>query len=168
MKEDPIRVGDLLRPVTQSLGMEETLDTSVLYRRWREIVGETVAAHCKPVAVTRGVLKIRADSPAWGTEFGYLAAEIQKRANELAGADVVGEVKVVTGGRTEPLRPGRRQAQDRDDPDDGTPREGHGRLEIAKEPPSDPREAFERAHAAWERRRRRSIGRRGASGKNRR
>ncbi len=40
---------------------------------------------------------MRATSPTWATELTYLGAEIRARANQLAGADVVREVRVWTG-----------------------------------------------------------------------
>ncbi len=134
------RLGDLLREATAKLGMPAPEATGRLWSRWTEVVGAAVAAHAEPTSLRGGVLKIRADSPAWATEISYLADEIRRRANDLAGGALVAEVRVWTGPGRPPAAPA-----------------GKGRGEPTKPPlreaPVDPAEALARARAAWEKRR---------------
>lgn len=139
----PQRLGDLLEGAGRRLGLPAARETGRLWARWAEVVGGAVAAHAEPTSLRGGVLRVRADSPAWATEIGYLGAAIARRANAVAGADIVVEVRVFTGGR----RTG------------GTFREGPATARGA--PPErthapsaeDPLEAFARAREAWARRR---------------
>ena len=139
----PPRLKDLLGGVGARLGVEDARATGLLWARWTEIVGEAVAQNAEPTSLKRGVLRVRAASPGWAQELTYLAAEIRARANALAGADVVRDVRVWTGpgpvaGTTSGVA-SRSQDQARD-----------GALEDL---PADLPEALERARRAWTRRR---------------
>lgn len=147
MSEDlPPRIGDLLDDAGRRAGVTAPVETGKLWAQWRQIVGPEVAAHAQPSSLRDGVLRVRADSPAWATEIGYLGEEIRHRANAAAGRAVVTEVRVWTGPRrgdsaTDAPPPGR-VAQP-----SGKPR---------RDPENDdPAVAMERARAAWARRSRR-------------
>jgi Dna[CI] antecedent, DciA len=112
-------------------------------------VGAAVADHAGPSSLKAGVLRVRADSPAWATEIGYLRDEIKAAVNRLVGVELVKEVRVWSGpreGRTE--GPGRGA-----EPSGGPARGGLGtpRGPTASVPP-DPQAAAARAKAAWLRR----------------
>lgn len=144
MPDDPLRLKDLLPGATGRLGIPSPEATGRVWSAWREIVGPAVAAHAEPTSLREGVLRVRADSPAWATEIGYLVEEIRSRVNAAAGRALVSEVRVWTGPR--PARgPGA---------GDG-PSGGRGAAEEPeKERPQDPAEALDRARRAWARRRR--------------
>jgi hypothetical protein len=134
----PFRIRDLLGDVGRRVGLPAAVETGMVWSRWSEIVGEAVAAHAEPSSLKGGVLRVRADSPSWATEIGYLADQIKASVNRTVGADLVGEVRVWTG-------PGPTRAGTRSGPKP-TP------ATAAEAPPAaDPRAAFERARAAWAR-----------------
>ena len=141
MKE-PARLKDLLGRVGERIGLQDTRATGLIWTKWREIVGDAVAANAEPTSLRGGVLRVRATSPTWATELTYLGAEITARANELAGANVVREVRVWTGPgpvtTTTPPPPGERS----DDVSNTPSGDGEGDLETA----------FLRARTAWARR----------------
>lgn len=143
MRDDPIRLKDALPAATRALGISSPEATGRLWASWREIVGADVAAHAEPTSLRSGVLRIRVDSPAWATEISYLAAEIRSRANAVTGKPLVSEVRVWSGPPASSLPP---------PPGAGDPSAGPD--EPARERPSDPAEALERARRAWARRRR--------------
>lgn len=138
----PPSLRDLLRGVGARIGIEDARATGAVWARWAEIVGESIAANAEPTSLRNGVLRIRATSPGWATELTYLAGDISRRANEIAGREVVREVKIWTGpgpvkrataGRPEEGLDGAPDATDRTDPKD-----------LAT--------ALERARSAWARR----------------
>jgi len=106
-------------------------------------VGATIAEHAEPSSLRDGVLRIRAETPAWAAELGYLGPDIKVRANDLIGRLAVGDVRVWTGpgpitsGSAVVARPAR------------GPVAGGG----SERSEDDPVAAFERARAAWKRRR---------------
>jgi hypothetical protein len=138
---DPHRIKDLLQGVGERLGFGGAIETGLVWSRWNDIVGDTVAAHAEPTSLREGVLRVRTDSPTWATEVGYLGQEIKRAANQVAGAELVSEVRVWTapgsidGAHRIPPRRHRTEAP--------APSET-GQL--------DPETALERARKAWERR----------------
>jgi predicted nucleic acid-binding Zn ribbon protein len=147
VSDDVVRIRDVLDGFGVKLGLGRSRDASVIWSRWTEIVGDAVAAHAEPSSLREGVLQVRADSPTWAAELGYLVAEIRARANALIGRESVVEVRVWTGpGRVgKANRHARNSAATRTAP---TTEQG-----AEKGAPPDPQEAFERAREAWRRRR---------------
>ena len=134
-ERDIVRVGDVLEGVGARFGLAHAGRIGRLWRSWREVAGEAVAAHAEPTSLRQGVLRIRADSPLWATEIGYLSEEIKAEVNAFLGDHLVHEVRVWTG-------PGRVPAAE---------------PEAIRSPPPTrpsshhPAEAFERALGAWKR-----------------
>ncbi|HYO61831.1 MAG TPA: DUF721 domain-containing protein [Actinomycetota bacterium] len=145
MGDDFVRLKDLLPGATGRLGIPSPEATGRVWSAWKEIVGPAVAAHAEPTSLREGVLRVRADSPAWATEIGYLADDIRSRANAVTGRALVSEVRVWTGPR----------------PAAGATSGGAGAtLETGsqgedREPAGDPAEALDRARRAWAKRHRR-------------
>jgi hypothetical protein len=140
--DDFFRLKDLLPATTGRLGIPSPEATGRVWSAWKDIVGPAVAAHAEPTSLRDGVLKVRADSPAWATEIGYLVEEIRSRANAVTGRALVSEVRVWTG--PAPTGGGSVGRGTDDDPErpPGDDRER----------PQDPVEALERARRAWARR----------------
>ena len=95
--ESVVRIKDLLGDAGRRLGMPAAVETGSIWSRWTEIVGPAVAAHAEPSSLKGGVLRVRADSPAWATEIGYLKDEIKAAVNRLVGLELVEEVRLWTG-----------------------------------------------------------------------
>lgn len=138
MTSDPERIRSVLDDVGRSLGLGSPADVGKVWAHWREIVGASIADHADPTSLRGGVLRVRADSPAWATEIGYLGDEIAARINQAVSGDLVSEVRVWIGPRRErsrsarPLAPGPSRARE-------------------DAPPADPEVALERARNAWAR-----------------
>ena len=139
-------MSDVLGAIGGSLGIGAAVGTGKVWAHWSEIVGDTIADHAEPTSLKEGVLRIRTDSPAWATELGYRGAQIARRANEVAGSEVVKEVRVWTGpGPIQPRSTGTRRpdpAARSNDPE--------GARTTSTE---EPMEALGRARRAWARRR---------------
>jgi len=139
--KDPPRLRELLDPVTARFGMEGASSAGAVWSRWTEVVGDSVARHAEPTSLRGGVLRVRTDSPAWATEIGYLVDEIRARANEIAGRELVREIRVWTSNVPIAHRSPGRAAE----------RAGPSEHDAARPVPNDPASALERARAAWER-----------------
>jgi predicted nucleic acid-binding Zn ribbon protein len=90
---DPIAVGDAAAMVSAELGLAEPRVFARLVAAWNEIVGPTLGAHSRVRTLRDGVLEIAVDSPAWATEFRYLADDLVERASEVVGPGVVTAVR---------------------------------------------------------------------------
>jgi len=146
MGDDLVRISDVLDGFGVKLGLGRSKDASVIWSRWNEIVGDTVAAHAEPSSLREGVLKVRADSPTWAAELGYLVAEIRARANALIGREAVVEVRVWTGPGNVAEDAKRYPRLPASTPTVSTEQGGK------KSAAPDPHVAFERAREAWRRR----------------
>ncbi|MDP9235198.1 MAG: DUF721 domain-containing protein [Actinomycetota bacterium] len=140
-----VRIKDLLGDTGRRLGLPAAVETGAIWSRWTEIVGPAVAAHAEPSSLKSGVLRVRADSPAWATEIGYLKDEIKAAVNRLVGLELVEEVRLWTGpGAIRGPRPA--GAGDSTAPASGSAPVPDGGVQ-------DPNVAVERAREAWARRR---------------
>ena len=91
---DPRRLGESLDDVARSLGAPPATALSTLFGRWPDIVGDTVAAHCRPLSLTRGTLAVAVDQAGWATQITYLEADLLRRLDEALGSGVVTRVTV--------------------------------------------------------------------------
>ncbi len=90
----PRRLAESLDRVTRSLGGPDAGALAVIFGRWEQVVGAHVAAHAWPLSLADGTLSIAVDQPGWATQLTYLESDLRRRANELAGPDVVRRVRV--------------------------------------------------------------------------
>ena len=142
MTDEPERLRDLLDDFGGRLGMGSAAGVGKVWAHWRGIVGPAIADHADPTSLRDGILRVRADSPAWSTEIGYLGTEIKSRINAAVGSALVTEVRIWIGPRVE-RGTGRRPLEDEREP------------RRPRVPADDPEVALERAKKAWSR----SVGR---------
>jgi hypothetical protein len=90
----PRPVADSLAAVARNLGGAGGPALVDLLGRWPDVVGEALAAHCRPLTLKAGTLTIAADEPAWGAQLGWLEAELKRRLDEAVGAGVVTRIAV--------------------------------------------------------------------------
>jgi predicted nucleic acid-binding Zn ribbon protein len=94
--KDPLRVGDVLSGYLQDRGWEKPIAQARVFTDWAEIVGADVAAHCAPVALADGELKVSAESTAWATQLRMLGGTLLARVVSELGPTVVTRI-VITG-----------------------------------------------------------------------
>lgn len=99
-KRGPARVAAVLGDLARKRRWGRRLEGAAVFGRWEQLVGPELAQRCEPVRLVGGVLVIRAESQAWATQVGYLTGQLSERAEEVLGADLVREVRIVIG----PLR----------------------------------------------------------------
>jgi len=92
---DPVLVGDTVSRLAAERGWQEELSVGSVVGRWREVVGEGVAEHCKPETFEDGVLVVRADSTTWAANLRLLTPQLLARLEADIGAGVVREVMVL-------------------------------------------------------------------------
>ena len=74
-QSQPRRLGDVLGRVVDDLagpsggGLE-------LFSHWDELVGETLAARVRPVAIEASQLVVVCDDPAWATQIRWLGPDV--------------------------------------------------------------------------------------------
>lgn len=81
--------------VVKGLGPQASITTVI--RSWTEIVGRTMAGHCRPERLEGGRLTVTARDAGWATELRYQGAEIVARAAGVLGPDVVEHLVIRVG-----------------------------------------------------------------------
>lgn len=90
----PRPVADSLDAVARNLGGAGGPALVDLLARWPAVVGEALAAHCRPVSLRDGTLTIAADESAWGAQLGWLEADLRRRLDQAVGAGTVTRIAV--------------------------------------------------------------------------
>ncbi len=95
--DDPIALTEALDDVVRSLqGGARRSEVRGVFGQWDDAVGETIAAHVRPVRLERGGLLVEVDEPAWATQVRLLADDLRARLLDVAGVAVERiEVRVV-------------------------------------------------------------------------
>ncbi|WP_425471348.1 DciA family protein [Saccharothrix texasensis] len=91
---DPQPLGRLASRMAADRGWVERLAGGQVFARWPKLVGEDVAEHAKPVALSDGELTVQADSTAWATQLRLLQRDLLKRIAAGVGHGVVKQLKV--------------------------------------------------------------------------
>jgi len=93
--DDTFTVGEILAGLFGKKAFAEGVRLGNLARRWPEVVGERLAAECRPVRLEGGNLVVAASSGPWGAQVKFLAGEIRKGANRTLEGEPVTRVTVV-------------------------------------------------------------------------
>jgi predicted nucleic acid-binding Zn ribbon protein len=92
---DPQPLGRVLTGYVEARGWQRPLNEARVFSDWAGIVGSDVAAHCTPVALREGELKVTAESTAWATQLRLLTSTLLARLAAEVGPDVVHRIHVV-------------------------------------------------------------------------
>jgi len=90
-RSDPASPPDLHKVFEKAfsrLGLKNRLQETNLHDAWRELIGPSLASHCRPQGVRRGVLMVLVDHPAWLHQMTLahkknMLAAVQKRFPHL-------------------------------------------------------------------------------------
>ncbi|HWA66232.1 MAG TPA: DciA family protein [Mycobacteriales bacterium] len=91
---DPALLGGLVNELVRDRDWERTLTAAGLLPRWAQIVGEDIAAHCKPDRLVDGELTCIAESTAWATQLRLMSRQLMARIVAEVGPGVVTKLKV--------------------------------------------------------------------------
>jgi predicted nucleic acid-binding Zn ribbon protein len=86
---DPQPIGAVLRGFAEDRGWQRPLAEARVFAEWSAIVGSDVAAHCAPVSLRAGELRIAAESTAWATQLRLLSATLLERLVNELGPSIV-------------------------------------------------------------------------------
>jgi len=92
--KDPSHVSDGLERVMKSMGAPSASGLRALFDDWDEIVGASLAAHCRPVSIDAQTLVLAVEDPAWASELQWLSAPLLEAIDEAVGSGVITEVKL--------------------------------------------------------------------------
>ena len=91
-------VGAVLGRVLEHTAWGRRVSEGRVLLLWKDAVGETVAAHTRPVRMRDGTLVVSAEDSVWKQEIGFLRGDILQKLNLRMGEPAVREIKIVIGG----------------------------------------------------------------------
>ncbi len=71
------------------MGVPSADALNVIFGRWSDIVGDGVAANCRPIGLKDTHLTVAAHDPAWSTQLRLLEPMIIERLDALVGPRAV-------------------------------------------------------------------------------
>ena len=86
-------LGDALRELLRSLGVDRRLAAYEVMAAWPAVVGEQIARVTVPQRVERGVLYVDVASAPWRAELTMKRLDLIERLNAHAGARVILDIR---------------------------------------------------------------------------
>ena len=86
---DPQPFGAVLDRLVKARGWQRPAAEATVFADWPRVVGEEIAARCRPVKLEGGELTIEAESTAWATQLRLLAARMLAGIAGQVGDNVV-------------------------------------------------------------------------------
>lgn len=106
-RRGPDLAGDALIGALSGLGLTDQARRLLILSVWAKAVGPDIAARTDPESFSRGVLVVRAQSAAWQNELTFLKAEITAKLNQVLGASLIKDIKIIAGAGRSRWRSGR-------------------------------------------------------------
>jgi len=91
---DPQLLGPNINRLVADRGWSTPVSVGGVLGRWQAVVGDDVAAHCRPLSFADGVLTVAADSSAWATQVRLLVPTMMRRLAEEVGEGTVEKIVV--------------------------------------------------------------------------
>ena len=91
---DPQPLGAVLDRLVKARGWQRPAAEATVFANWPKVVGEEIAAHCRPVKLEGGELTIEAESTAWATQLRLLAGRLLAGIARQIGDNVVTKLHV--------------------------------------------------------------------------
>lgn len=88
MNDEPQPLNSALDRVLRSLRGGDRQTTVTVFSRWSDLVGESVAAHVRPLKLDGGTLVVEVDDPTWATQMKFLEGDLLDRLRDTGGMAV--------------------------------------------------------------------------------
>lgn len=83
-----------MSPLLKRLGVRDGDKQMEVYRRWSEVVGESVSRHTQPVRFSKGVLSVTVSSAAWLHNLTMMKPQILANLAREFGEGFVKDVRL--------------------------------------------------------------------------
>lgn len=88
-------ISTLLPSLVQEQGWERQLELHSIFLKWREIVGEEMSEHARPLKVTRSVLWLEVENSSWLQQLQYEKFELLESLNLFLRQARLKDIKMV-------------------------------------------------------------------------
>lgn len=91
---DPQPLGRLARDLAKKRGWSAQVAEGTVLGQWSSVVGQQIADHATPTALSDGVLSVAAESTAWATQLRMIQAQLLAKIAAAVGNGVVASMKI--------------------------------------------------------------------------
>lgn len=91
---DPQPLGRLARDLAKKRGWSTHVAEGMVLGHWSSVVGNQIADHATPTALSEGVLSVMAESTAWATQLRMIQAQLLAKIAAAVGNGVVTSLKI--------------------------------------------------------------------------
>lgn len=91
---DPQPLGRLARDLAKKRGWSAHVAEGTVLGQWPSLVGQEIADHASPVALSEGVLSVAAESTAWATQLRMIQGQLLAKIAAAVGHGVVTSLKI--------------------------------------------------------------------------
>ena len=106
---EPRPVGESLDRLARTLSGVGAQPLASVFTEWPRVVGDTLAAHCRPLSLDGTRLVIGVDESAWATQIRYLERDLIARLAEVVGGPPVASIEVRVAPSENDARRGRKR-----------------------------------------------------------
>jgi len=99
------RLGTILERLLKARAPLRRRRQNPIFQRWTEVVGETLARRCRPVAVYKGVLQVEVVDSVWIQELQMQKRVLLERARRVASGSGLTDIRFVLGWKRDPSCP---------------------------------------------------------------
>lgn len=93
-KKDSIQsLGDALKQLVQSLGIENQIEQYKIFDVWNEAVGPQVAKVAQPERLVNGLLIVTVNNAPWRTELTFRKKEILEKIYTVTNSRSITDIK---------------------------------------------------------------------------
>ncbi|UYQ77616.1 DciA family protein [Glutamicibacter sp. JL.03c] len=92
---DPRAIGEVVARLSKARGWNTQVAVGSVLGRWNDMVGEDIAAHCKPESFEDTVVIVRCDSTSWATQLRLLSHQLLKKFDAELGPGIVTVIRVL-------------------------------------------------------------------------
>ncbi len=92
-KENIQSLGDALKLLVQSLGIEKQVEQYKIFDVWNDVVGQQVAKVAQPERLANGVLFVSVSNAPWRTELTFRKKEILEKIHQQTNSKSITDIK---------------------------------------------------------------------------
>lgn len=92
---DPRGLGKVVSRMVAERGWASPVAVGSVMAQWDRLVGDEIAAHCRPESFTDTTVIVRCDSTAWATQLRLLSSTLLARFESELGKGVVTKLQVI-------------------------------------------------------------------------
>jgi predicted nucleic acid-binding Zn ribbon protein len=93
--EEPTKINAILGEIVEKREWRKGLAEGNLFSKWREVVGDEIAANCEPITLFEGRLTLRASSTAWATQLRLITPDLLRTIQRTEPGALVEELQVL-------------------------------------------------------------------------